>query len=55
MKQVARNVTMAEWGFLQGMRYLLHDRDTKYCAAFRRLLRDARSGADSLCRREVRI
>jgi len=30
MKQIARNVTMDEWGFLEGCRYLIHDRDTKY-------------------------
>ncbi len=41
MKQVARNVTMVEWGFLEGMCFLLHGRDTKFCAAFRGLLRDA--------------
>jgi len=34
MVQIARNVTMDESGFLAGSRYLLHDRDTKYCAAF---------------------
>ncbi len=34
MKQVARNVTMADWGFLSGAKYLLHDRDAKYCQAF---------------------
>ena len=31
MKQIARNVTMDEWGFLNNCRYLIHDRDTKYC------------------------
>src|SRR5579862_1383100 len=34
MQQMARNVTMAETGFLAGCRYLLHDRDTKFCTAF---------------------
>jgi transposase InsO family protein len=34
MEQMARNVTLAEVGFLNGCRYLLHDRDTKFCAAF---------------------
>jgi putative transposase len=34
MAQMARNMTMAEVGFLNGCRYLLHDRDTKFCAAF---------------------
>jgi transposase InsO family protein len=34
MEQMARNVTLAEVGFLCGCRYLLHDRDAKLCAAF---------------------
>ncbi len=38
MKQVARNVTMDGWGFLQGQRYLILDRDSKFCAAFRHLI-----------------
>src|SRR4051812_20152456 len=33
MLQVARNVTDESSGFLRGHRYLLHDRDTKFCAA----------------------
>jgi len=35
MKQIARNVTMDEWGYLDNCRYLIHDRDTKYCKSFR--------------------
>jgi len=35
MKQIARNVTMDEWGFIDNCRYLIHDRDTKYCQSFR--------------------
>jgi len=35
MKQIARNVTMDEWGFLDNCNYLIHDRDTKYCQSFR--------------------
>ena len=35
MKQVARNLTMEGWGFLQGRRYLIIDRDTKFTAFFR--------------------
>ena len=31
MIQVARNVTMEEWGFLSPGQYLIHDRDGKYC------------------------
>ena len=34
MKQMARNLTMVSDGFLNGCRYLLHDRDTKFSAAF---------------------
>lgn len=34
MRQMARNITQADTGFLSGCRYLLHDRDTKFCAAF---------------------
>ena len=35
MQQMARNVTMGGCGALRQCRYLLHDRDTKYTAAFR--------------------
>ena len=38
MKQIARNVTMDEWGFLEYCRYLIHDRDTKYCESFRKII-----------------
>jgi transposase InsO family protein len=38
MVQVARNVTMEEWGFLSPGQYLLHDRDGKYCPAFQQLI-----------------
>jgi transposase len=38
MEQQARNATMEEWGFLSGCRYLLHDRDTKFCGSFRELI-----------------
>jgi transposase InsO family protein len=34
MVQIARNVTMADWGFLSPGQYLIHDRDTKFCMAF---------------------
>jgi len=39
MKQMARNVTMAGEGILEGCRYLLHDRDAKFCVAFGEILR----------------
>ncbi len=35
MTQIARNVTMADVGFLRPGQYLLHDRDGKFCPAFR--------------------
>jgi len=41
MKQVARNLTMQDWGFLSGCRYLIHDRDSKFCEAFREIVRSA--------------
>lgn len=31
---------MEDWGFLAGMRHLLHDRDSKFCRTFRAVLRD---------------
>jgi hypothetical protein len=34
MKQIARNLTDPLDGFLLGTRYLLIDRDTKFCSAF---------------------
>ena len=34
MVQTARNVSMIDTGFLQAGDYLIHDRDTKYCAKF---------------------
>jgi putative transposase len=39
MQQMARNVTMDEWGILNGCRYLLHDRDTKYTESFRAIIK----------------
>jgi hypothetical protein len=38
MKQVARNRTAVDTGFLQGNHYLLMDRDTKFAEAFRGIL-----------------
>ena len=34
MKQIARNITMADWGFLSDCKYLIHDRDSKFCNSF---------------------
>ena len=36
---MARNATGEEWEFLEQRRYVLHDRDTKFCSAFRATLR----------------
>jgi transposase InsO family protein len=36
--QVARNVTMEQWGFLAPGQYLIHGRDAKYCPAFQRII-----------------
>lgn len=38
MEQIARNVTMEQTGILANCRYLLHDRDSKYCPSFRQLI-----------------
>ena len=34
MIQIARNITMEEWGFLSPGQYLIQDRDGKFCPAF---------------------
>jgi hypothetical protein len=39
VKQSARELTNYEDGFLNGKRYLIMDRDTKFCESFRSLLR----------------
>jgi hypothetical protein len=38
MKQMSRNATMEQWGFLADCRYLLHDRDGKFCPAFDQMI-----------------
>src|SRR6516162_9378169 len=38
MRQVACNATLEGMGHLNGCRYVLHDRDTKFCAEFRETL-----------------
>src|SRR5205085_3800943 len=38
MEQQARNVTLGDWGFLADSRYLLHDRDGKFCPSFRKVI-----------------
>jgi len=42
MKQIARNVTMEGSGVLRDSRHLLHDRDTKYTAAFLAMIESVR-------------
>jgi len=39
MNQIARNITMEGWGFLSGCKYLIHDRDTKFCNSFRGIIK----------------
>jgi transposase InsO family protein len=41
MMQIARNVTMEEWGCLAPGQYLIHDRDGKYCPAFQQIIEAA--------------
>ena len=40
MKQIARNLTDAFDGFLNSKRYVLMDRDGKFCPAFREILKN---------------
>jgi transposase InsO family protein len=41
MMQVARNLTMEEWGVLKPGQYLIHDRDQKFCPAYNDILDNA--------------
>jgi len=38
MEQIARSATQETWGYLHPSRYVLHDRDTKFCTSFRSVL-----------------
>ncbi len=38
-KQIARNITMADWGFLSKCKYLIHDRDSKFCETFCKIIK----------------
>jgi hypothetical protein len=38
-RMVLAVVAMEEWGCLRGCRYLLHDRDAKFCQSFRELIK----------------
>ena len=51
MMQAGRNLTDAVDGFLAGKQFLILDRDTKYSAAFRDLLKDAGVEMSSVCLR----
>jgi transposase InsO family protein len=41
MTQMARNMTMVAWAFPTPGQHFLHDRDTKFCSAFRETLKAA--------------
>lgn len=43
MLQIARNLTDSFSGFIQGKRYLLHDRDPLFTNAFRKLIRNSKT------------
>jgi putative transposase len=38
MEQIVRSATQEAWGYLNPCRYVLHDRDQKFCASFRSVL-----------------
>jgi integrase-like protein len=38
MEQIGRSATLEKWGYLHPCHYVLHDRDTKFCASFRSAL-----------------
>jgi len=38
MDQIGRSATQETWGYLHPCRYVLHDRDPKFCASFRSAL-----------------
>ena len=48
MNQIARNITMEDFGFLKkcNCKYLLHDRDSKFCKSFLRIIKD--TGVETL-------
>ena len=43
MQQIARNVTLETWGFLENCKYLLHDRDGKFCPSFDRIIESGKA------------
>jgi putative transposase len=38
MEQIGRSATQEGWGYLRPCRYVLHDRDSKFCTSFRSVL-----------------
>jgi putative transposase len=42
MRQMARNATLDQWGFLGNCRYLLHDRDDKFCLSFDEIIQSGK-------------
>jgi hypothetical protein len=38
MEQIGHSATQVTWGYLHPCRYVLHDRDTKFCGSFRSAL-----------------
>ena len=54
MTQIARNVTMVEWGFLLSGQYLMLDRDGKFCSAFQQTMEANSQGTlDDMQRAEL--
>jgi putative transposase len=55
MQQMARNATLEDWGYLHQCRYVLHDRDKKFCALFRDTLATAKVKCLALPRRSPNL
>ncbi len=55
MQQMARNATLEHWGYLNPCRYVLHDRDKKFCASFRDTLATANVKCLALPRRSPNL
>jgi putative transposase len=55
MRQIARNLTAIDDGFLRDAEYLIHDRDPLFCAAFRGILAAAKVKTVKLPRRSPNL
>ena len=55
MEQIGRSATQETWGYLHPCRYVLHDRDTKFCASFGSVLAAGGVKAIFRFRSEARI